>query len=314
MLGKKDKQILKELDLDSRQSLKQLAKKTHINKETVNYTIKKLEKQGIIQGYFSVIDYFKLGLNIFKILIRYQNLGKKGEEKMINWLTKKNETIWVGKTEGAWDLIISLRHTNVEKIYQFIEEFNNNFSKNIQDKQLLINYELTWLNEKNLYENKKEYYKTTFSQFTNKPKVDKIDSLIIKELEENARVQLIEIAKKTNLTAEAVAKRIKKLYKKNIVVRNKVRLSFEKLDLGYHHLFVSLKDFSKIKEITDYYEQSDKCTFYMLYQGHYDLHLELISTSQKDFREIITDFREKFGDLISDYQQLTILKEFKLFS
>ena len=60
MLSKKDKQVLKELDINSRQSISQIAKKTHINKETVNYTIKKLEKDEIIQGYFSLVNYFKL--------------------------------------------------------------------------------------------------------------------------------------------------------------------------------------------------------------------------------------------------------------
>lgn len=312
MLNKKDKQILKSLDRNSRQSIAQIAKKSHINKETVNYTIKKLEKEGIIQGYFSLVNYFKLGANIFKLLVRYKNIGEKGELKMTDWLVKRKETIWVGKTEGQWDMIITIKENAVENIYKFLEDFNEHFSKNIQDKQLLISYELNWLNEKHLYENTKEYYKMTTNQFDKKEKTDKIDNIIIKELEENARTPLIEISKKTKLTAEAVAKRIKNLFKKRIIVRNKVRLNFEKLDKGYHHLFISLKDFSKIKEITDYYENSNKCTFFMLYHGHYDLHLELISESQKDFREIITDFREKFGNIIADYQQLTILKEFKL--
>ncbi len=312
MLTKKDIQILRELDINSRQSISQIAKKTHINKETVNYHIQKLEKENIIQGYFSLINYFKLKSNVFKLLLRYKNIGEKGESKIVSWLTKKSEVIWVGKTEGQWDLIITIRNQNIENIYKILEEFNSIFSKNIQKKQILISYEFNWLSEKNLYNNKQQYYNTLFTQFDKKETIDKIDEIIVKELEKNSRIPLVNIAEKTKLTAEATAKRIKNLVKKKIIPRNKVRLNFEKLDFGYHHLFISLKDFSKIKEITDYYEQSEKCTFFMKYHGHYDLHLELISNSQKDFREIITEFRAKFGDLISDYSQLTIIKEFKL--
>ena len=51
-----DRKIIYELILDSRQSYKSIGKKIHQSKNVVNYRIKRLEKQGIIKNYFTLID------------------------------------------------------------------------------------------------------------------------------------------------------------------------------------------------------------------------------------------------------------------
>jgi Lrp/AsnC family transcriptional regulator, leucine-responsive regulatory protein len=312
MLDKKAIQIMKELDKNSRQSNTQIAKKVGLKKETVNYIIKKIEKQGMIKGYFSLINYFKLGYNVFKLLIRYQNVGERGEFRIVDWLKNKKEVIWIGKAEGKWNLIVSLREKELEKIYSFLEEFNKKFSKNIKEKQLLISYELEWLNEKYLSYDSKENYRTILRKRDGREKIDNIDEVIISMIENDARVPIISIAEKTNLTAQAVAKRIKNIVKKKIIAGFKLRAGLSELEKGYHHIYISLSDFSKIAEIIDYYEKSKDCVFIMKYHGVYDLHIEAVSSSLNDFRRIITEFRERFGNYISDFEHLTILEEAKL--
>lgn len=312
MITQKDKKILKELDKNSRQSLTQIGKKTRINKETVNYTIKKLEKEGVIRGYFSLIDYFKLGLNIFKLLIRYGDIGIKEEKEISKWISQNPEVIWAGETQGKWDLIMTIRGKSLEKIYHLLNEFNTKFSKHTQERQLLIAHELKWLNEKYLYNNKKEYFANISKRDDEKIKVDDKDEKIIEILEQNGRKPTVEIAQEIKLTAEATSRRIKNLIKKRIISRFKLRISHEKLNKNYNHVFISLKDFSKIGEMVSYYENSKNCVFIMEYYGNYDLHLELVTGSQKELRETITELREKFGNIISDYQVISIIKEHKL--
>lgn len=312
-MDKKTTQILRELDKNSRQSNSKIAKNVGLKKETVNYIIKKLERNKIIKGYFALINYFKIKSNLFKLLIRYENLGEIGESKLINWLLKKEEVVWIGKTEGKWDLIITLRQKEIEKMYGLLESFNKVFSKNIKEKQLLLSYELKWFNEKFLYNDIKEYYSVTLNQTDEKVELDEIDNDIMNILEHNSRTPLIDIAKKVKLTAQATAKRIKILLKKQVIAGFKLRTNLEGLNKGYHHIFVSLRDFSKLDEIIGYYKTSKNCVFIMKYHGSYDFHLELISDSQKDFHDIIKNFRERFGNYVSDYSQLTILEDVKLF-
>ncbi|MBT7102371.1 Lrp/AsnC family transcriptional regulator [archaeon] len=312
MIGRKERKILKELDKDSRQSLTQIGKKTRINKETVNYIIKKLEKDGTIKGYFSLINYFKLGFNIFKLLIRYGNVGIKEEKEISKWILKNPEVIWAGETDGKWDLIITIRGQSLEKIYDMLNEFNTKFSKHIQERQLLIAHEVEWLNEKYLYTNEKENYTDPSRQGEEIIEINDKDKKIIEIIEQNARIPTVQIASKLKLTAEAISRRIKNLVKKGIISRFKLRLNHEKLNKIYNHIFISLKDFSKMEQIVSYYENSKNCVFIMKYHGNYDLHLEMITNSQKEFKEITRELREKFGNIISDHQNISIIKEHKL--
>ena len=55
-LDLKDKKILYELDLNSRQSFHQIAKKVGLSKDSIIYRVNKLKQDGIIKQFHTVID------------------------------------------------------------------------------------------------------------------------------------------------------------------------------------------------------------------------------------------------------------------
>ena len=84
-LDKKDKQILYQLDLDSRQSYKQIGKKSKLSREVVQYRIKQLEKKGIIRGYQTLIDVSKLGYLNCRFFIKFQKDSPEEENLVIEY-------------------------------------------------------------------------------------------------------------------------------------------------------------------------------------------------------------------------------------
>ena len=88
ILNKKDRKILYQLDLDSRQSLNQIGKKVRLSREVVQYRIKQLEKKGIIKGYRTLIDTSKLGYINCRLFIKFQKDTPQGEQKIINYYRK----------------------------------------------------------------------------------------------------------------------------------------------------------------------------------------------------------------------------------
>ena len=68
----KDRRILYELDYNSRESLTQIGKKVGLKKDVVSYRIKKLQEEGVIQCFYTVIDAYKLGYTLFRYYINYQ--------------------------------------------------------------------------------------------------------------------------------------------------------------------------------------------------------------------------------------------------
>ena len=120
MLNKIDIAILRTLDQNARQPISHIAKKVKLSKEVVNYRIAKLEKIGVIEGYYPVINGFQLGNNLFKLLIQFKNVNKTKEEQIINWLKLQKEVIWVGNGDGRWNLIITFQTKTISQFISFI--------------------------------------------------------------------------------------------------------------------------------------------------------------------------------------------------
>ena len=310
-MDRKNTLILKELDLDARQSNAQLARKVGLSKDAVKYRINKLEDKGIIQGYYSIIDYYKLGFNISKILIKFSNIGEKGEVAITNWLENEPTVLWVAQTEGYWDIIYTIQAKKMSELILFMETFKKQFPKTTSEIQLLLAQECTFLNEKHLYDKEDENKFEEIKIQSESIKIDARDEKIIKELEENSRAPLVAIADKLEITPEAVLQRIKKLKKTGIIKRFKSRINFEALGLEYNHTYLAIKDYSKLIEIEKYYKKMDYCTFIMKYQGNYQIHLEWV-TKPGHLRKYLKELKEKFGDYIAEYHAINIFKEFKM--
>ena len=71
-LDLKDRKILYELDLNARQTLTQIGKKVGLKKDVVSYRMKKLQDEGIIKNYYTVIDAYKLGYTLYRYYINFQ--------------------------------------------------------------------------------------------------------------------------------------------------------------------------------------------------------------------------------------------------
>ena len=82
-LDLKDRKILYELDLNCRQSNSQIGKKVGLKRDVVAYRIKKLQDEAIIKNFYTVIDTFRLGYNVFRIYINYQYVTSEIKEEII---------------------------------------------------------------------------------------------------------------------------------------------------------------------------------------------------------------------------------------
>ena len=64
----KDRKILYHLDIDCRQSNTQIGKKVGLKKDVVAYRVKKLQEEGIIKNFYTEIDTFRLGYDVFRMI------------------------------------------------------------------------------------------------------------------------------------------------------------------------------------------------------------------------------------------------------
>lgn len=125
MLDKKDLDILNCLTENAKLTSQQISKKTLIPVTTIHNRIKKMEKEGIIRGYTTLLDHKKLGNDILAfILITVRYFTSEGKRISQTDLAKKISRMpMIEETHivtGGTDIIIKARLKNMESLNDFV--------------------------------------------------------------------------------------------------------------------------------------------------------------------------------------------------
>ncbi len=145
-------------------------------------------------------------------------------------------------------------------------------------------------------------------------KFDKYDLLILRELDINARKSLVELSKKVRLSRDAIRNRIKKL------VDNKVILAFTPVynppKMGYstiNYVFISLYNPSEEqeREFLKFLKENKYVTYVASLIGKWDYILDIMAENPGQFDRVLKEIRQKFPNLIKDYEVYGVLQEHK---
>ena len=106
-LDLKDRKILFELDKDSRQSLPKIGKKVGLSQEVVYHRISKLQKQGVIKRFQTIVAISRIGYIAPKLYVQFQDITEEKANHIYKYLLENKKVFWFGICQGRWDLIIA---------------------------------------------------------------------------------------------------------------------------------------------------------------------------------------------------------------
>lgn len=143
---------------------------------------------------------------------------------------------------------------------------------------------------------------------------DKYDKLILKELDENARKSLSELSKKVGLSRDAIRNRINKMVKAKVIsafmpIYNPPNMGFPIIN----YVFISLYNPSeeKEKEFLKFLKNNKYVTYVASLIGKWDYIIDIMAENQGQFDKIMKSIRQKFPDMIKDYEVYGVLQEYK---
>jgi Lrp/AsnC family transcriptional regulator for asnA, asnC and gidA len=311
-LNLKDRKILYQLDLNARQSFSKIGKKARLSKEVVNYRITRLEKLGIIQGYYTLINMSKLGYFVNRFFLKLKNTSPEKEHEIIDFFVKHPKYWWVDSIDGFRDLGVASWEKTLADCYKRREELMNKFKECIKEAEHSIYtgfyiYKRAYL----LNKSKKE---TPLIDYIQKEirDYDELDLKILRIIANNARIPIIEIAEKLHTTLTIVNYRIKKMVKNRIIEGFRPKIGLSKIGYYWYKIEFSLSNISKKQEILDYCAQHPNIVYAYESTGQPDLEIELEVENYEKFREVLNDLRTKFKDSIESYQHLLWFKEHKI--
>ena len=309
----KDKKILAQLELDSRQPLSEIGKKVGLSKASVSSRIARIGKSGLIDRFHLELNYAALGVTNYRYYFKFENTPDDFEKTVAEYLYTNGVVRWFCFTQGEWDLVIRFFASNDAGIVEFENSFMEKFGKYMKSKVFGINLFGTNHRCTQLTGNEGSYYRQTRKYGNAGIKLSPLDYKILFWLYENSRMSLRDIAKKENISPEVVAYHVRSLEKKKAYFAYSVR--FNRAKAGYLNVKVLLNlqylTPSKREEFLAYCDANPFLSHYLCLRGPWDAELDC---DVKNFTELyvaLRKIRNRFPDLIRDFSVLSKIKEFE---
>jgi len=312
MLDLKDRQILYQLDLDARQSFSQIAKRVRLSKETVQYRVKRLQEQGIIKSFITIIDSNRLGYMLFRSFVKCQNLSLEKEREIIKYL--KPRVGWVVNVRGKWDFNIAIWCKDIHEFMAFWNAFYLRFSDVILDStsnpipRMWI-YRRGWLLGVETDTSDADLWGGTAATVA----VDELDKKILSLIVTHARRSSSEIARRTGVSEGSVRHRLKRLRQQKVILRHVVFLDTAKVGMQYIKLHFHVKNMTveRLREMREYARLQPNIIYGNEAIGGHFLEFDLNIRSSAELYSIIDGFRNRFCDSIRSYEFFEYTKEHK---
>lgn len=312
-LDLKNRKIMYELDVNSRQSYHEIAKKAGLSKDSVIYRIEKLREEGIIKKFHTVIDVGKLGFISFRLYLKLRNVNPKKEKEIIDYLKKQEEITWLVSIDGDYDIGCWILTKDIKGANNVWKRFLKKYGNFIEKRNLTIFTKVSYFPRVYILNRKKNVDEYVFVTEPSEVKLDKMDLNILKMIAGNARIPVIEIAEKLKITPKTVSARIKQLEKNKVIVGYRTMFDLEKINEQYFKLSIRTQNVTEEKEnkFREFIRQHPRVIYDNEVLGGEDFEIEVQVESLKQLREFVNEIKEKFSDIIKEYKSMMFYKEHK---
>ena len=310
-IGLKDKKILYQLDRDSSQTNKQIAKKVGLSEMVTSNRIKRLISLGIIENFYVKTNPSYLGYSHIKVYLRLHNITRTKENEIINHLKKQKAIFWLSSIRGKYDIVLSIY---VKSIFEFSQKYHELFSEYqeyILDRNVIVLESALTFTKAYLLQrqNSEEVIYSEGGKI--QTKIDKKDEEILKILSKNARETFVNIATKLKSSADTIRYRIKNLEKKEIITGFSTKINFNKLGNNYNLIFLKLHNMTsqKYNKMKDFAKTNKNIIVYIKSIGDHEVELEIETSNKEELDNLIKNLRDNFSNEIKDYEILEITEE-----
>jgi Lrp/AsnC family leucine-responsive transcriptional regulator len=314
-LDSKDKKILYELDINARRRASEIGKRVGLSKQVVIYRINKLIQAGVVEKFYAVYDTSKLGFTTYKIFMRLQNVDVEKQKEIIEYLRNHQNVQFLISCDGMFDIVFNVLARSTSELYDIIKDLENRYGNYIAEKELIIMVFSSFFYKDYLVGVSSEKLRKPmyFGSRPEKTEIDGINKKILHYLGMDARMSVVEIAQKIGLSPDAVAVRIRKLEKAQIIHNYILLLNFSLLNQNSYKVLFSLRNLTEEKEKTffQYCNVQPNIWFHSKSLGRWDLEINMDVDNANQFRQIMMEIKSNFSDIIKEYNTLQVSKVHK---
>jgi Lrp/AsnC family leucine-responsive transcriptional regulator len=307
----KDRKILYQLDLDSRQSFRSIGRKVGLSKNSVATRVKKLEDEGVIKAYWTAIDTYKLGYQVFRIFISFLDVTKEIKQDIIDYFINEKNAWAVVSVKGEIDLDVILWVKDIQWFNTFWHSTLKQFGRYFERQTYSIMHQIIAFKKTFLLPEGQQAKDLVFHRMragVSPVQIDAFDYQLLNHLSVNARTPLVDLAQEFECSPQTVRQRLQNLQKKGVIRAYRVHVDLKKLGLYKYGLDIYLLDHSQRKLIFSYLMKQPYVEYIDDAMGWADVEFELIVGGTDDVMDIMDEISSEFSGAIRKQSFMTAEK------
>jgi DNA-binding Lrp family transcriptional regulator len=311
VLDSVDKKILLALDTDARAAYAQIAKRTHLGKNNVQYRIARLIEDGVIKKFVTQFSLGTLGLMLGKIYLQLSGMTKEEEKELTDYLLHDPRISWIAKTEGRYDLMIG---SYVENLHQF-NTVKNDFFKRFE--RYVTAYDVVFLVEGHTspraYLSKSRQRR--IEKFIGNQRITITDEekKILRFIANTARFSYVDLAQHCGITAKTAMKKVKGLEEQGVIQGYVTFLNPAAYGYAFFKLIIHMHDYhASLPSFLSYCKELPNVIHVIETLGPWEIELELECLSVEDLYTSSHEIRNAFPTIIKKVESVIIIDEPKL--
>lgn len=306
-----DKKILSIIEIDSRVPISELARKARISRTVAEYRLKQLEENGVIRGYYCLLDPSKFGLVVWKLWLSFHKTSQDERIKFFTYIEKHPRVWWYAECAGIYDTVICILAKTPHEFNNFFNTLQDTYGAMIRDSSILINVSFEYHTRGYLMNSSSKLIESSFLE---KPIIKKISDesvQILKFLSINSRISYSELVQKTKKNVKTIKRAIQELKKAGVIVYFRPSIDVSKLGYEYYKvLFYLHNPRGGILPSLVYWCRVQKNIMAAIScVGPWQLELEVEIDTFRNLCTILTELKDKFPDVVKSYETLLITKE-----
>ncbi len=310
-LDSTDMKILFELDRNCRQSQKQIARRIGATRNIVIHRIGKLEELGIIRGYYTLIDFSKIGYSMVRIYLRLQHTTDSTESKIIDYLVKEKSTMTVYKTSASWDIAFVYLVRSLAEFDSLWINFLKKFKQFVKEKSVTLFYGYVHYQKNYLAPERQREHGEKITGGSTALNISDSDLKLLQLIAANGKISLMDLSKNLGMTATAVKYKLASLEKKGVILAYRTIINLNKLGYEYYKIDLDLADVSAREHIRKFLRFHPNVIYEDITFGGADLEFDIEVKSAEEFENFMEELRKKFPSAVkffTFYKAREILK------
>ena len=289
----------------------EVARQLRLKRDTVAYRIRQLERERVIAGYYTLIDYSKLGYLLLRVYLKFQNTTLETEREIFDYLVRLGSTLTVYGAEGEWDVTIGILVKSLDDFDRAFRSFNERYRQFISRSETTVFLEYIHYMRNHLVGEEMRDYSYFSTGKSRKGTLDAKDTGILHLISHNAKLTLLEMARELGMSSAAVRYRIKRLERNGVILGYRTLIDHSKLGFEYFKVDVNIEDVSKLRQLRQFGRRHPNIIYENRTIGGSDFEFDVEVPGHNELFALIEEIKRMFPGIIRTYKYYRARKIFK---